>query len=79
MIMYLPVLMLTDTSSRIVVIPDIVICAPVAFVTLTLQSVSLSTAVPVILTLAPVNVAVTGPDYSTDVISPICTSSIVKV
>ena len=70
--------MLTDTLSRCVVIPDIVICAPVAFVTLTLQSVSTSTAVPVILTLAPVNSTLIGPTKSeTDAISPIPASTVV--
>ena len=45
--------MLVDTSARYVVLPDIVICAPAAFVTVIDQGVSVSTARPVILRVSP--------------------------
>ena len=45
--------MLVDTSVRCVVLPDIVICAPAAFVTVIDQEVSVSTPRPVILRVSP--------------------------
>ena len=65
--------MLVDTSARCVVLPDTVICAPAAFVTVTTQAVSASTAVPVIVTLPAECVTRTGSLglATADVISPI--------